>query len=163
GFPDLCDRPLFPALFITDITDDPSSRSGDWQFGGTPIAPNAVFGTWKGAVRTVDKTKIPTVITVTPDADPAKNNFNLDGGDAARPSRPERLCATGERSAARPRAPLRGDGVGAPIASAVTIASQAGRLSGYCKGAMQNPGRGSLPCVRSIYVDSFRRADGHSH
>ncbi len=83
GFPDLCDRPLFPALFITDITDDATSRSGDWQFGGTPIAPNAVFGTWKGAVRTVDKTRTPPLITVTPDADPAKNNFNLDGGDPA--------------------------------------------------------------------------------
>ncbi|TMB10680.1 MAG: hypothetical protein E6J71_26440, partial [Deltaproteobacteria bacterium] len=33
GFPDLCDRPLFPALFITDITDDPSSKAGDWQSG----------------------------------------------------------------------------------------------------------------------------------
>src|SRR6059058_3033427 len=83
GFPDLCDRPLFPALFITDITDDPSSRAGDWQFGGTPIAPDAVFGTWKGAVRTVDATRTPPQITVTPDRDPAKNNYNLDGGDAA--------------------------------------------------------------------------------
>ena len=25
--------------------------SGDWQFGGTAIPPNAVFGTWKGAVK----------------------------------------------------------------------------------------------------------------
>src|SRR5437773_752462 len=46
GFPDLCDRPLFPALFITDITDDPSSRAGDWQFGGTPSAPHAAYGGW---------------------------------------------------------------------------------------------------------------------
>ncbi len=42
-----------------------------------------MFGTWKGAVRTVDKTQTPPVITVTPDADPAKNSFNLDGGDPA--------------------------------------------------------------------------------
>src|SRR5206468_10923409 len=48
-------RPLWPALFITDITDNPNSTSGDWQQGGTPgIPPHAVFGTWKGAVRTVD-------------------------------------------------------------------------------------------------------------
>src|SRR5206468_3321462 len=33
GFPDLCDRPLFPALFITDITNDPTSKAGDWQSG----------------------------------------------------------------------------------------------------------------------------------
>ena len=37
GFPDLCDRPMFPALFITDITNGPDSRAGDWQSGGTPI------------------------------------------------------------------------------------------------------------------------------
>ncbi|TMA85863.1 MAG: hypothetical protein E6J77_11565 [Deltaproteobacteria bacterium] len=95
GFPDLCDRPLFPALFITDITMDPDSRAGDWQFGvidpdtgdskpeNTPIPPNAVFGTWKGAVRTVDKTKSVPAVTVTPDTDPAKNHYNLDGGDTA--------------------------------------------------------------------------------
>jgi len=83
GSPDLCDRPIFPALFITDITNDPTSTAGDWQRGGTPIPPHAVFGTWKAAVRTVDKTKSPAVITITPDADPANNDWNLDGGDPA--------------------------------------------------------------------------------
>src|SRR5205809_4849243 len=83
GFPDLCDRPLFPALFITDITDNPDSMAGDWQAAGTPIAPNAVFGTWQEAARTVDATRTPPQITVTPDRDPAKNNYALDGGDAA--------------------------------------------------------------------------------
>src|SRR5438093_12902119 len=67
GVPDLCDRPLFPALFITDIPDDPSSRAGDWQSGGTPIAPNAVCGTGKGAARAVDATRPPPQLTVTPD------------------------------------------------------------------------------------------------
>ena len=85
GSPDLCDRPMWPSLFITDATGNLSSLAGDWQSGGTPITPDAVFGTWKGAVRTVDKTKTPTAITVTPDGDPAKNNYNLDGGDAAPP------------------------------------------------------------------------------
>jgi hypothetical protein len=83
GSPDLCDRPMFPALFITDITNNPNNKAGDWQFGGTPLKPDAVFGTWKAAVRTVDETKNPAVITVTPDPDPAKNNWNLDGGDLA--------------------------------------------------------------------------------
>jgi hypothetical protein len=72
-------RPLFPALFLTDVTNAPNSMAGDWQFNGTPIPPNAVFGTWKAAVRTVDTIKSTT--TVTPDPDPAKNGLNLDGGD----------------------------------------------------------------------------------
>ena len=80
---DVSGRPMWPALFITDITSDPTSTAGDWQWGGTAINPDAVFGTWKGAVRTVDNTKNPNVISVTPDGDPAKNNWDLDGGDPA--------------------------------------------------------------------------------
>ena len=83
GYPDLCDRPMFPALFITDITTNPTSTAGDWQHGGTPIPPHAVFGTWKGAVRTVDKTRSPALITVLPDANPARNYWNLGSGDPA--------------------------------------------------------------------------------
>jgi hypothetical protein len=77
---DVSGRPIFPALFVTDITTNSSNTSGDWQNGGTAIPPDAVFGTWKAAVKTVDKTKTPNVITVTPDADPAKNNYNLGPG-----------------------------------------------------------------------------------
>jgi hypothetical protein len=77
-------RPLWPALFITDLTvNGATSRIGDWQQGGTGIAPHRVCGTWKAAVRTVDNTRSPAVVTVTPDADPAKNNWDLDGGDPA--------------------------------------------------------------------------------
>jgi hypothetical protein len=81
--PNGCGRPMWPALFITDVTDDPTSKAGDWQFGGTPIPPHAVFGTWKAAVRTIDKTRSPAMITVTPDPDPPKNNWNLNDGDPA--------------------------------------------------------------------------------
>jgi hypothetical protein len=78
---DVSGRPMFPALFITDVTNNPPNPlAGDWQYGGTAIPPHAIFGTWKGAVRTVDKTKNPNVITVTPDADPAKNHWNLGPG-----------------------------------------------------------------------------------
>ncbi len=70
-------RPLWPVLYVTDITSDPSSRTGDWQMGGRPISPNAVFGSWKSAVRTIDKTVSPTTVSVTPDADPAKNNWSF--------------------------------------------------------------------------------------
>ena len=74
-------RPLMPALFITDLTaNGTTSRAGDWQQGGTAIAPHKVCGTWKGAVRTVDKTRNPVAITVTPDANPSKNNWTLGTG-----------------------------------------------------------------------------------
>ena len=53
---DVSGRPMFPALFITDVTNNPNSLAGDWQYGGTGVPPTAVFGTWKGAVRTVDYT-----------------------------------------------------------------------------------------------------------
>jgi hypothetical protein len=55
-------RPLWPALFITDLTvNGADSRIGDWQQGGTGVAPHRVCGTWKAAVRTVDKTRTPNV------------------------------------------------------------------------------------------------------
>lgn len=48
-------RPMWPALFITDITSDPTAVSGDWQQGGTAaIPPNVVYGTWKGVVTCVN-------------------------------------------------------------------------------------------------------------
>jgi hypothetical protein len=74
-------RPMWPSLYVTDITADAKSRAGDWQQGGRPAAPNAVFGSWKAAVRTVDKTVTPNTVTITPDKDPAKNNWELAGGD----------------------------------------------------------------------------------
>jgi hypothetical protein len=79
GVPYVCARPLYPALFVTDITANPANRAGDWQSGGKAIAPHAVFGTWKAAVRTVDKTANPAKVTVTPDADPQPNGTNLNG------------------------------------------------------------------------------------
>jgi hypothetical protein len=74
-------RPMWPSLFVTDISADPNSRAGDWQQGGRPIAPGAIFGSWKAAVRTVDNTMTPSLVTITPDKDPAKNNWTLPGGD----------------------------------------------------------------------------------
>lgn len=74
-------RPLWPVLYVTDVTKDASSRAGDWQMGGRPINPNAVYGTWKSAVRTVDKTTSPPTVSVTPDVDPAKNDWNFGNND----------------------------------------------------------------------------------
>ncbi len=70
-------RPMFPALFITDITNDSNSRAGDWQYGGTAIPPSAVYGTWKAAVSNGSG--------VTPDVNPAKNNWNLGAGSDTPP------------------------------------------------------------------------------
>jgi hypothetical protein len=67
-------------MYITDVTASGNPLSGDWQFGGTAIKPNAVFGTWKGAVKTIDNTTNPATVTVTPDADPPVNNWNLGPG-----------------------------------------------------------------------------------
>ena len=74
-------RPLWPVLYVTDVSKDPNSRLGDWQMGGRPINPNAVYGTWKSAVRTVDKTTATATVSVTPDVDPAKNDWNLGIND----------------------------------------------------------------------------------
>ena len=79
-------RPMWPALFITDITNDPNNRNGDWQYGGRPYNPSAVYGTWKAAVRTVDTTVSPSVVTITPDGDPSKNNWDLGTGADPLPS-----------------------------------------------------------------------------
>jgi hypothetical protein len=77
---DTSDRPMFPALFITDTTYGGNPLGGDWQYGGTGIPPHFVSGSWKAAIRIVDKTTNPATITVTPDADPAKNNWSLGPG-----------------------------------------------------------------------------------
>lgn len=74
-------RPMWPALYVTDTTDDPNDTSGDWQQCGTPYNANAVFGSWKAALRTVDNTLNPADVSITPDADPAKNHWDLAGGD----------------------------------------------------------------------------------
>src|SRR5215831_16790676 len=77
---DVSGRPMFPAMFVTDVTATGDPLASDWQNGGTAIPPDATFGTWKAAVKTVDKTKTPNVVTVTPDGDPATNHWNLGPG-----------------------------------------------------------------------------------
>ncbi len=77
---DTSGRPIAPSLYVTDITSNPNSLSGDWQYGGAAYNPSAVFGAWKGAVQTVNETTSPATVTVTCDADPAKNGSNLGAG-----------------------------------------------------------------------------------
>ena len=83
---DVSARPMAPSLFITDITNDPNSRSGDWQWGGQAYAPSSVFGTWKSFTRTVDYTTATPTVTVAAAADPAKNNWNLGPGSDSPPA-----------------------------------------------------------------------------
>jgi hypothetical protein len=50
-------------------------RAGDWQYaGGGGIAPNAVYGSWKGAIINVDSTKNPVTKTIVPKGDAFKNH-----------------------------------------------------------------------------------------
>ncbi len=96
------DRPLWPSLFITDITADPNSKAGDWQYGAPNGAtpPNAIYGTWKAAAVFIDKTKNPPTRTVTPGADPTKNHLNVGvpavPGPAAVPAGVQDLGYTAE-------------------------------------------------------------------
>lgn len=71
-------RPIYPSLFITDITTDASSKAGDWQFGGAPLPPNDVFGSWKGAIASQASNG---VISISPGSNPSvKNGWNLGTG-----------------------------------------------------------------------------------
>jgi hypothetical protein len=71
---DTAGRPIYPVMYVTDVTANPGNPyAGDWQYGGIGTPPDAVFGTWKGAVKTVSG----NTVTVTPDADPTANNWNL--------------------------------------------------------------------------------------
>jgi hypothetical protein len=84
---DVSGRPMAPSLFITDTTNDPNNRSGDWQWGGQAYAPSDVFGAWKSFTRTVDYTAGTTpTVSVTTSLDPAKNNWNLGAGADAVPT-----------------------------------------------------------------------------
>jgi uncharacterized repeat protein (TIGR01451 family) len=85
GATDAAGRPMFPSLYLTDITNmtadqlaSPAGHAGDWQYGGTPIAPTNVFGAWKSFTETIDRTK--NTVTLTGAADPANNGWNLGPG-----------------------------------------------------------------------------------
>jgi hypothetical protein len=68
-----------PSLFITSSDSALNPRQGDWQYHGdqTLNNPSDIYGTWKGAVRFIDHTVTPAGSGVTPDADPATNNWHL--------------------------------------------------------------------------------------
>jgi hypothetical protein len=76
GSSDVSGRPMFPSLFVTDITNNPDDKSGDWQNGGAPFIPDTVYGSWKYFTEAITN----TAVTLTGSADPAKNNWSLGSG-----------------------------------------------------------------------------------
>ncbi len=79
-------RPLFPSLFVTDITANASNTSGDWQNGGTAIAPTAIYGSWKSYAITVNQETSPATITESGGNDPTANGWSLPAGADPVPS-----------------------------------------------------------------------------
>jgi hypothetical protein len=62
-------RPLYPSLFLTDITSNAASKAGDWQQqanNNSALAPDDVFGTWKAATK--------SGTSITPGANPTANS-----------------------------------------------------------------------------------------
>jgi len=77
-------RPMWPVLYLTDISFDKDDRSGDWQNGSTVGIPaDQVCGVWTTGVRRV-YTHLGTV-TVAMDPSPGPNNWNLGAGSAVPP------------------------------------------------------------------------------
>jgi hypothetical protein len=69
-------RPLYPAAFVTDITNNTASRVGDWQQSSDNSraqGPQDLFGTWKNAIKSGS--------TITPGADPPANSTYGPGAD----------------------------------------------------------------------------------
>ncbi len=83
---DTSGRPIAPELYITDITNNPNSLSGDWQYGGVGYTPSAVYGAWKGVTETINETGSTPTVTVTPNQNTTQNNWNLGTGSTAPPS-----------------------------------------------------------------------------
>jgi hypothetical protein len=78
GSSDASGRPLFPALFITDLSvNGTNSHAGDWQSGSKPVTqPSVVYGAWKYFTEVIT----PTSVTLTGASDPSKINWNLGAG-----------------------------------------------------------------------------------
>jgi len=69
-------RPIFPSIFLTDITGNASGTTGDWQNGGLPIPPHALYGTWKVGSRSSNDYEMDK----NPAGNVGDNNWQLDGG-----------------------------------------------------------------------------------
>ena len=80
-------RPLRPGLYFTDITADHNLKTGDWQMGNdNPVAPTAIYGTWKAAIITIDNTKTPSVTSLVNRSDPQQNHKVVGPGGTNPPA-----------------------------------------------------------------------------
>jgi hypothetical protein len=82
-------RALRPGIYLTDLTlaGDVNSKAGDWQMGNNnPIAPTAIYGTWKAAIITIDNTKTPSVTSLVNRADPTANHKVVGPGGTNPPA-----------------------------------------------------------------------------
>jgi len=73
--------PYYPAIFISDITDDQNNRNGDAQNGGKAYPPDELYGTWKALAA----------------SDPSRNNDNLGSGADLFPSKTNVSTSGGHR------------------------------------------------------------------
>src|SRR4051812_46779670 len=75
-------RIFAPTIYVTDVTNNPNDKSGDWQNGGTPVTHvDDVYGVWSTGTMTNGQYAI--------DQLPAgKNNGNLGPGADPSPANP---------------------------------------------------------------------------
>ena len=73
-------RPMFPSLYLTDITANANSTAGDWQNGGVALPPSAIYGTWKSYTINVNQETSPATITESGGNDPSANGWNMPAG-----------------------------------------------------------------------------------
>ena len=70
-------RPMWPVLYLTDISFDKYDRSGDWQSGSTiGIPADQVCGVWTTGVRRV-YTHLGNAVTIAMDPSPSPNNWGI--------------------------------------------------------------------------------------
>jgi hypothetical protein len=78
-------RPIWPVLYVTDITLDKDNRAGDWQQGSTAGIPaHEVCGVWTSGVRRVF-TYLGNQVEIAMDPSPAPNHWDLGAGSEAPP------------------------------------------------------------------------------
>lgn len=68
--------PYFPAIFLTDITSNAASTTGDAQNGGTPVPPDEVFGTWTSLENPLGDFSTGNLQNLGPGADPWPSRSN---------------------------------------------------------------------------------------